>query len=162
VGGQQVQEQAADHRDPQTGVGAELVALDTVAVGQVDEGLDPGVDHVVEEALCARTTLQRLDVQLVEEPLVGPERWVGQTSPHATHRLRARQIGVREQVRQERALGPLHGLHDGHQQALAGAEVVDEHAMAGANSGGHLAQAEVGDAVVLDVVDDREEQLFAR
>jgi hypothetical protein len=33
--------------------------------------------------------------------------------------------------------------------------------MAGANRGGHLAQAEVGDAVVLDVIDDRDQKLFA-
>jgi hypothetical protein len=73
MGGQQVQEQAAHDRHPQARVGAEILALDTVAVGEVHQGLDPGVDDVVEEAPRAGATLQRLDVQLEEEPLIRPQ-----------------------------------------------------------------------------------------
>ena len=64
--------------------------------------------------------------------------------------------GVLQQVREKGALRCLHRLDNRRQQALARAEVVDEHAVAGANGGGGVAQTEVADAVALDVLDHRE------
>jgi len=49
------------------------------------------------------------------------------------------------QVSQYGALAFLHGADDRDEQALLGAEVVDQHAVAGADGGGQPAQAEVAD-----------------
>ena len=52
----------------------------------------------------------------------------------------------------------LDGLHDRHEQPLAPAEVVDQHAVAGADGGRELAQRQVADAALGDVVDRGVEQ----
>jgi hypothetical protein len=62
----------------------------------------------------------------------------------------------------ELALGGLDGVDDGDEQALLRAEVIDEHAVAGADRRRQLAQAEVGDAVRGDVLDRSVEQPPAR
>ena len=131
-----------------------------VTIGEVHHRFDPGVHHVVEEALGAGAAVQRLGVQLEEQPLVGPQRRVGQATPHGAHGVGAVEGGVLQEVGEEGALGLLHMLHDGDEEALAGAEVVDEHAVAGANGGGNFAEAEVTDAVLLNVIDDQSEKLL--
>jgi hypothetical protein len=161
MGGEQVQQQAAHDRHRETGVYADGFGVHAEAVGLLDHWLHPAVNDVVEEGDRARAPLERLNVQLVEESLVGPQRRVRQAAPHRAHGVAARQARVGEQVVEKRALGVFDGLHDGKQQAFARAEVVDEHTVAGADRGGHLAQAEVDDAVVLNVVDDEGEEPIA-
>ena len=109
-----------------------------------------------------RAGLQRLAVRLEEEPLVRPQRGVGEVLPHAPCHLGGRQRRIDRRAGQRLALLLLDVADDLDQQALLGAEVVDQHAVAGADRGGESAQAEVGDAVLGDVLDRGLEQPLLR
>ena len=83
---------------------------------------------------------------------------VGQVRPHAADHLVGLARGVRAKGGQA-LLGPrLHLADDGEQEAVPRAEVVEEHAMAGADGLGDAAQALVGQPLRREVRDDGIEQ----
>jgi hypothetical protein len=155
VGGQQIEQQSADDGYTQPRLCARRVWAQPEARGVVGGRGDPGIDDVLEQPRGARLTLQGLRVQLEEEALVGPQARVGQPAPHGAHGIRLRDARVAQQLGHERALGVLDRAHDRHQQAFARSEVIDEHAVAGADGGRQLAQAETANAVLGDVGHDR-------
>ena len=76
--------------------------------------------------------------------------------------LGRRQRRVDPEAREQLALLFLDGADHRDEQVLLRAEVVDEHAVARADRGREAAQAQVGDAVLGDVVDRRAQQPFLR
>src|SRR5699024_884577 len=68
---------------------------------------------------------------------------------------------VLEQGGEGRVLPGLDGLDHGGEQSLARPEVVDEHAVAGADRGGDAPQALVADAVLGEVLEHRMEESIA-
>src|SRR5207248_1312144 len=102
--------------------------------------------------------LERLPVDLEEQPLVGPECGVGEPAPERAAQVLERGVRRQLQVPQGIPLLLLDRPDDLHEQALLGAEVVDQHPVAGAGGRGELAQADVGDAIGGHVLDGRVEQ----
>ena len=108
-----------------------------------------------------RPPLQRLPVDLEEQPLVRPVHRVGQLRPHPPQPSPGRLAGLLGLGRHrghDLALARLDRLDDLDQQALLRAEVVDEHPVAGAKRGGQLAEADVAQPVLGDVVDGGRQQ----
>ena len=61
----------------------------------------------------------------------------------------------------ERHLTPLDLVDDGQQEFIARAEVMQQHAMAGADGRGHIPQRPVADASYRELLHHRVEQLLA-
>jgi hypothetical protein len=102
---------------------------------------EPRVDDVVEEVGRLRPGLQRLAVDLVEQPLVRRERGVGQVPPHGPRHLGGRHRRVDLELGEGLALLFLHRPDHLDEQALLRPEVVDEHAVARADLGREAEQA---------------------
>ena len=99
-----------------------------------------------------------LGVQLEEEALLRREIGGREPVPGAAQRVVGRHAGVVRELRQRVALRLLDRLRDRDEQCLLGPEVVDEHAVAGPDRGGQLAQAQVADPVLERVGDGGFEQ----
>ena len=102
--------------------------------------------------------LQGLGVDLEEELLKRPQLRVGELLPHAPGQLRDRDLGVAHELGDGVALALLEFLDDRPQQAVLGAEVVDQHAVAGAQRRSKRAEAHVADPVLADILDRPREQ----
>jgi uncharacterized protein (DUF2336 family) len=113
----------------------------------------PVVHHPVQQRHGVRPALQRLAVQLEEQPLRRPQRGVGQLRPEPARLLGGVRGGLDEECGQQVALVLLDGPGDRHEQALAGAEVVDEHPVARARRRGQVTEAALPDAVARHVVE---------
>ncbi len=96
---------------------------------------------MLEEALGARTAAQGMHVQLEEQPLLRPQPWIAVPCPEPARVVSA----DRARVPQHGAFGLLDRDGDRGEQSLPGPEVVQQHAVAGADRGGQLAQAQVRD-----------------
>src|SRR2546425_3519514 len=88
---------------------------------------------------------------------------VGEVAPHEPDAVARWQLGLREQQLGEKlTLGGFHAADYCHQQAFFGAEVIDEHTMAGADRGGQLAQTQVAEPIGHDIVDRGGQESVAR
>ena len=120
---------------------------------------NPVVDDAVEERQCSRLALQGQRVDLEEQPLVRSERRVGEAPPEESHdlgRSASFRVGLELSQRPSRLL--LDGAGNLDEESLARAEVVDEHAVTGAERGGDLPQALTVDPVFGDVIDSSLQQ----
>jgi hypothetical protein len=87
-------EQRRQHPPQQHRLGVEgLVELEPGAVLFVVE-LEPGLHDAVQQRRRVGSALERLPVDLEEQPLVRPPRGIGQPLPHASHDLRCRERRV--------------------------------------------------------------------
>src|SRR5436305_745346 len=89
--------------------------------------------------------MQRLAVDLEEESLVGPQARVRDMAPPGPHGVLERDRRIRNELPHRVPLPPLDLLHDGDPQAVLGAEVVTQHAMARTELRGEAAQGQVGE-----------------
>jgi hypothetical protein len=161
AGCHQVEQQPAGHGNAEACLGAGGLGRHAAALPVGGDRPEPGVDDAIEEALGAGPPLERLAVHLEEQAHVVDEAGIGDLSPVREAGFGRRHGDVRVERGHDLALALLDLVHDGHQQAVLGAEVVDEHAVAGAESGGQLAQAQVSQAVRGDVLDRGIEQALA-
>ncbi len=122
---------------------------------------EPRLDDAVEELVRGRATVERLAVDLEEEPLEGPERRVGDVAPPGPRRVLERQRRIGHEVADRRQLPAFDLVDDGHPQPVLRAEVMAEHAVARAQFRRQPSQREIREAVHLDVVDRGVEQLLS-
>ncbi len=137
------------------------VGLEAVRDVDRDGRLEPVVDDPVEQLGRAGAALQRLAVELEEEALVGVQERIGEVAPPGAHRLAEVLAERRQEDGECVALALLDRSDHLDPEAFARAEVVDQHAVAGPDRGRQLAQREVADAALLDVLHRSFEQLFA-
>ena len=100
--------------------------------------------------------VQRAGVALEEQALCGPQGRIADPLPHHADDVAQLPVGRL----QESLLVLLDGFDDGGHQPLSGAEVVDQHPVAGAHSGGDVAQRAVAQALAGEVVDDGSQQVL--
>jgi hypothetical protein len=103
-----------------------------------------------------RQILHRVGRQLEEQWPVD-QRCLGDASPELFRLLADRQVGLRERCEEVALLLFDRTDHLG-EQALAGAEVVDQHPVAGSDRGRDTSQARVADPVLRKVLDGVAEQ----
>jgi hypothetical protein len=121
----------------------------------------PAIDRLPEERPNLLIALKGPAVEREEEPLEVSLGRIGHVLPHAPDHL-VGDLGRAASDVVQLGLGTgFDGAHDLDQKAVLGAEVVDEHAMAGSDGRGDLAEAEIPQAVGDEVVDHlSEERLF--
>ena len=100
---------------------------------------------------------QGLDVELKEQALGWPQDRIAEPLPDAPGVL-----GGHAPAQEPRPFRLLDGLGDGDQQAFAGPEVVQQHAVTGADGRRQLAQAEIGDPAPHGLLDRGREQAVTR
>ena len=159
AGGEQVEQQAAGDRQPQAGVGPGDVGGHAQRGRQRHVGVEPVLHVVLQQRPDGLVALQRPPVEREEQALEVGQRGVGQVGPHPADQLVG--LGRRRpsSPRRQTGLGPrLHRADDLEQQAVLGAEVVQEHAVAGPDRLGDAAQALVGQPLGREVLDHGVEQ----
>ena len=159
AGRQQVEQQPTGHGQVEARPLPGRGGADALAPGEANRLVQPCRHHTVEEPLRARAAVERLAVELEEQPLLGGELGVAEVAPHGPQQRRPVEGTLADQGAEALPLLVLGPLHDGHEQAFEGAEVVDEHAVAGADRRGQLAQAGVVQAVLAQVRRRRVEEL---
>ena len=120
------------------------------------------LDHALKHGCCPRAALQRLAVDLEEQPLLGRQLRAAQMLPEAVRHFPGHLAGLAAQRTEGGALAALDRPDDFDEQALPGTEVVDEHAMACPGGLGDSAQALVGDPSGQRHADHGLKQLFLR
>ena len=134
---------------------AGFVERDALELGEGVVGVEPALDRLAEEWADLRIALEGSAVEREEEALEVGLGGIGEELPHVPdHTIGASRPSAAATADDGELLpGPgLHGAHDFDQEAALGAEVVQEHAMAGPDGGGDLAQAHVTEAVDDEVV----------
>ena len=159
--GEQIEQEAAGHGETESGEGARILVRDPHRLTELGRRTEPRLDDAVEELARGRPTVERLAVDLEEEPLEGPERRVGDVSPPRPRRVLERQRRIEHHVADGRELPALDLADDGHPQSVLRAEVMAEHAVAGAQFRRQPPQREIREAVLRDVVDRAVEQLLS-
>jgi len=96
---------------------------------------------MLEEAFGTRTAAQGVRVQLEEQPFLRPQSRIAVMCPEPARVVRA----DRAHLAEGGAFRLLDGDGDRGEQSLPGPEVVQQHAVAGADRGRQLAQAQVRD-----------------
>lgn len=160
AGCEQVEKEPARHRHAEPSVRAGEFSRD--AQRDVDLGgrREPVLDDPVKQLGGVRAALERLAVDLEEEALVGPQHGVGDVLPPSAHPLGDGLLGVGEHFGQKLSLARFDGADDLDPELLLGTEVMDQHAMAGPESGRERAQADVGQPVLGRVLDRAVQQLL--
>ena len=158
-----VEQQATGDGEREPCVGTCIGLVDAGRPAQRGHRFEPGQDEVVEQWLHRRVALQRHADHLEEQSLLRLRGGVDPVRPHGADSLRGAAVDRRVAPGRERLeLGALVRLdvshHLGEESGLR-AEVVHEHAMAGADRGGEVAEAEPGNACPREVVDHLCEQL---
>ena len=105
--GQEVKQQSARHGHAQTRVCASQRTRDPEADIDLGDRVKPVLHAAGEHLDGVRAALERLPVELEEQPLVGPQLGVGDVLPPGSHRLIDRLTGVGEDVAQQLALALL-------------------------------------------------------
>ena len=160
AGGEQVEKQSAGDSDPEPGVRARQRPRHPQGDIYRGDRLDPVLDDPVEKPGRVRAALQRLAVELKEQPFAGPQRRIGDVLPPFPQRLARRPRRIRQQRAQPLALALLGGAHDLDPQPILGAEVEDQHPVAGRERAGERPQAQIADPMRRDVVNRGFEQLL--
>jgi hypothetical protein len=118
-----------------------------------DQRLHPGVDEAGQDGQGVTPAPQCLSVELEEEPFQGRELGGAQLLPEAPGRGGKVSRATAEQVGQKLTLAVLGLLNHREEEALFRPEVVDEHAVAGAERRGQLPQGDVAYPVVGQVTE---------
>jgi hypothetical protein len=141
VGGEQVEQQPAGDGHAQPWSCPRGLRVESAVGYGRGERLEPAGHHTFEEAFCTWPAAQGMCVQLEEQPFLRPQSWIAVPCPEPARVFDA----DRARVPQCGAFGLLDRDSDRGEQSFAGPEVVQQHAVAGADRGGHLAQAQVRD-----------------
>ena len=116
--------------------------------------------NTIEESVKSCPNLESLTVDLEEEALLQGKLGVTKLLPIGAGVIEDIPVDALPELCEKGALASFNGLADFHEQAFAGAEVVDEHAMAGARGLCDRSQALVGDARCEGNLDHRLQQTF--
>lgn len=128
----------------------------------LSDRIQPIVDDPVQQLSRMRPALERLAVDFEEEPLIGPERGVGDVLPPGAHRLGDRLTCIRQDLTEQLALPGFDGPDDLDPESLLRTEVMDEHPVARTECGREPAQAHIGETVLRHVVDRALQQPLPR
>jgi hypothetical protein len=164
-GGEQVEQQAPGDGDAQPQVRARPRLRDPAGRRGGDEWFEPvdsPAEELIEEPSGMRVALQGLAVELEEQALVRPQRGGREELPPRAHNLAERLTWVRRETAKLLALAAVDGARDLNPEPFLGAEVEDQHPVAGAQRGSEGAQAQVADPVLRRVLDRRVEELLPR
>jgi hypothetical protein len=117
--------------------------------------ISAGISGCTQESMKQGVTpaLQRLSVELEEEPFQGRELGGAHLLPEAPGRGGKVSCLTAEQIGEKPTLAVLGLLDHRDEQALFRPEVVDEHAVAGAERGGQLSQRDVAYPVLGQVTE---------